>query len=340
MADSDFTDLDGLRATLRSLPGPDEEAERQAAAREPTLTKPAGALGRLEQLSQWAACWQGRHPATADKVRVVVFAGNHGVVAQGVSAFPAEVTAQMVANFEAGGAAINQISEAMGLELRVFDAAVATPTADFSQQPAMTDARCVEAFRLGMSAVEPSVDIICLGEMGIGNTTSAAAICHALFGGDSGDWTGPGTGIAGDALTHKAEVVAHSVKLHQDIMSDGIDVMRCVGGAELAAIAGAIIAARQLRIPVVLDGFTCTAAAATLEKTVSGSLDHCVIGHLSAEPGHRRLLDALDSQPLLQLGMRLGEGTGAALAIGVLRGALASHAGMATFADAGVSDRD
>ena len=340
MPNNKFDDLDELRGLLKTLPGPDEAAASRAAGREPTLTKPQGALGRLEELALWAVSWQARHPARADNVRVCVFAGNHGVVAQGVSAFPAEVTVQMVANFEAGGAAINQLSAAQGLELEVYDAAVGAPTADFTTAPAMSEAACTAAFQLGMSSVEDGLDLLCLGEMGIGNTTSASAICHALYGGTGADWTGPGTGVAGDTLTHKADVVSRAVAFHRDAMTDGINVMRCVGGAELAAIAGAVIGARLARVPVVLDGFACTAAAAVLERTVPGSIDHCVVGHMSAEPGHRRLLDELGKEPLLQLGMRLGEGTGAALAVGLIRGALACHNGMATFDDAGVSNRD
>lgn len=340
MAEKYFTDLDGLRDVLLSLPGPDTESANRTAAREPTLTKPDGALGRLEEITKWMATWQGRHPPTADNVRVCVFAGNHGIVAQGVSAFPADVTAQMVANFEAGGAAINQLANVQNLELQVFDAAVANPTADFSVEPAMGEVDLVSALQLGMSAVSPELDLLCLGEMGIGNTTAASAICHALFGGAGIDWAGPGTGVAGDTLMHKAEVIARSVKLHEEAMSDGLHVLRCVGGAELAAIAGAVVAARLAQIPVLLDGFACTAAAATLEQTVFGAIDHCVVGHRSAEPGHRRLLMALDREPLLQLGMRLGEGTGAVLAVGLIRGALACHAGMATFNDAGISNRN
>ncbi|MDA0239406.1 MAG: nicotinate-nucleotide--dimethylbenzimidazole phosphoribosyltransferase, partial [Proteobacteria bacterium] len=266
--------------------------------------------------------------------------GNHGVTAQGVSAFPPEVTAQMVGNFQAGGAAINQLCTLQGFDLKVLDAGVETPTKDFSVEPAMSEDEFVEAFTLGYDAVDKSWQVLCLGEMGIGNTTSAAAICLGLFDGDAADWTGPGTGVTGSALAHKARIVAEAVAKHRPDITDGLDVLRCVGGKELVAIAGAVLAAREARILVILDGYTCTAAAAALRSVKMGALNHCVIGHQSAEPGHQLLLQQLGEEPLLSLNMRLGEGTGAALAVGVLRGALACHNGMATFEDAGVSNKD
>lgn len=330
--------LDDIRRMMERLPGPDLEAGEAAEAREPQLTKPPGSLGQLEKLSRWLAEWQGRHPPTMTNAHAHVFAGNHGVTAQGVSAYPAEVTHQMVANFEAGGAAINQICKTFDIELAVDALDLDTPTADFTQGAAMSEEECVTAIRRGMAAVEPGMDILCLGEMGIGNTTTAAAICHALYGGDAAGWTGPGTGISGEAMTAKARVVADAVRLHAD--ADGLDVMRCVGGRELAAIAGAVIAARQLRVPVLLDGYVSTAAAAVLEAALPGSLNHCRVGHASTEPGHLKLLEALGHRPLLEMDMRLGEASGAALAVGLLRAACNCHSGMATFAEAGVTDKD
>lgn len=331
--------LDEIREVLAHLPGPDEDAAAKAAAREGRLTKPPGALARLEELTEWLCRWQGRHPPRLDRPRVAVFAGNHGVAAQGVSAFPAEVTVQMVANFQAGGAAINQLCKTFDAELQVYEMALDQPTADFTDGPAMEDAECANAMAYGMLAVQEGVDIICLGEMGIANTTSAAALCHALFGGEAADWTGPGTGVRGDALDNKIRVVAEAVALHSEARNDPLEIMRRLGGRELAAIAGAVIAARMGRVPVLLDGYATTAAAAILHRLEPALLDHCMVAHCSAEPGHLRLLQEIGKEPLLTLGMRLGEASGAALALGILRAAVNCHIGMATFDEAGVSNR-
>lgn len=330
-------DLDEIRGLMRALPGPDEAAAEAARSREAQLTKPAGALGRLETLAEWAAAWQGRHPAKADRPRVAVFAANHGVAARGVSAYPSDVTAQMVANFQRGGAAVNQLCAVQDAELRVYEMALEHPTLDFTQEAAMGEADVATALAYGMMAVEEGVDILCLGEMGIGNSTSAAALACALFGGAAEDWTGPGTGVAGEALAAKIRVVEAGVALHRQAASDPFDLLRRLGGLELAAIAGAVIAARIGRVPVILDGFACTAAAAILQAVDETALDHCVVAHRSAEPGHTRLMQALGKEPLLDLGMRLGEGSGAAVALGLVKAALACHAGMATFAEASVS---
>lgn len=332
--------LDDIRGRIKAMPGPDDASMRAAIEREPTLTKPPGALGRLEEISSWVSAWQGRHPASASSVGVCVFAGNHGVTAQGVSAFPPEVTAQMVGNFQAGGAAINQLCELQGFSLKVLDVAVGTPTKDFYIEPAMSEEEFVRAFNLGYDAVDKNWQVLCVGEMGIGNTTSAAAICLGLFEGDAVDWTGPGTGVAGATLEKKSRIVAEAVAMHRPKISDGLDVLRFVGGLELVAIAGAVLGAREARIPVILDGYTCTAAAAAIRSVNRAALDHCKVGHQSAEPGHLKLIRELGEEPILSLNMRLGEGTGAALAVAVVRGALACHNGMSTFDDAGVSNKD
>lgn len=333
--------LDEIRALLRHLPGPDLEAGTAVRERDRQLTKPPGSLGRLEDLVEWMAVWQGKHPPQLRRPRVAVFAGNHGVaVAQGVSAYPVAVTAQMVKNFVDGGAAVNQLAQAADSDLRVYELDLAHPTADFTIAPAMTEAECVRAMAYGMMAVEPGIDLLCLGEMGIGNTTSGAALATALFGGEAADWVGPGTGVDAAGVRRKAEVVAKAIATHRAALTDPIEVLRHLGGLELAAIVGAVLAARMARIPVLLDGYTCTAAAAVLWAADRHALDHCQVAHVSAEPGHRRLLDKLGRTALLDLGMRLGEGSGAALAIGLVRGALACHEGMATFASAGVSNKD
>lgn len=332
--------LDDIRKLLAALPGPDETAAAQAAEREPQLTKPPGSLGRLEEISHWLCMWQGGHPPRMANPHAYVFAGNHGVTARGVSAFPSEVTVQMVANFEHGGAAINQLCKTFGIELNVLTLDLDTPTEDFSERPAMNESVCVEAFNRGMAVVAGGMDVLCLGEMGIGNTTSAAAICHGLHGGGAADWTGPGTGVQGDAMVLKTTVVGDAVDFHKADIKDGLDVLRRLGGRELAAIAGAVLAARMKRVPVLLDGYVSCAAAAVLEAVTPGALDHCLVGHASTEPGHLRLLDKIGKQPLLNMNMRLGEASGAALAVGLLKAAAACHTGMATFAEAGVSDKD
>lgn len=328
--------LDEIRALFKELPGPDLEAATAAAEREVQLTKPRGSLGRLEELASWLATWQGRHPPEMRHPRTAVFAANHGVAARGVSAYPAEVTAQMVQNFVSGGAAVNQLCQAFDADLRVYEMALERPTADFTEGPAMDDGDCARAMAYGMMAVEPNLDVLCLGEMGIANTTSAAALACALFGGEVSDWVGRGTGVTGDALVRKTDVVAEGVAKHAHL-TDPLEKLAALGGMELAAIAGAVIAARLARTPVVLDGFACTVAASVLWKIDPKSLDHCIVAHRSVEPGHAKLLQIIDKEPLFDFGMRLGEGSGATLAIGILRAAAECHAGMATFASAGVA---
>ncbi|MEP5760094.1 MAG: nicotinate-nucleotide--dimethylbenzimidazole phosphoribosyltransferase [Litoreibacter sp.] len=332
---SEFSSLSEFRATLAAGPSFDEEAKIGAETRNGQLTKPPGALGRLEELALWYASWRGTDRPRLEAPQVIVFAGNHGVCAQGVSAFPQEVTAQMVANFEHGGAAINQLSKAFGAKMDVHALDLETPTNDFTTAPAMSEAECVAALKAGWDAVDAKADLLVTGEMGIGNTTSAAAIAAALFGGGAQEWTGRGTGVDNEGLATKTRVVDEGLRLHD--CADPLEALRCLGGRELAAIAGAIASARSKRIPVILDGFICTAAAAVLDKTVPGALDHAVAGHLSAEGAHKKMLDELGKEPLLSLGLRLGEGSGAALAIGILKGAIACHSGMSTFAEAGVS---
>ena len=324
---------------LKRLPGPDEASAAAAAAREARLTKPPGSLGRLESLAAWLSSWQARHPPKLERVRIAVFAGNHGIVARGVSAYPPEVTVQMVANFRAGGAAVNQLARARGAELVVTPLALETPTADFTGGPALSEDDLRAALAAGEAAAGAGIDLLCVGEMGIGNTTVAAALAAALFGGSGADWVGRGTGVDDSGLARKAAAVDAALAHHGAALADPLEALRRVGGRELAAIAGAVLRARESRIPVVLDGFVATAAAAVWAKARPGALDHCLAGHCSAEAGHRGLLAQLGLAPLLDLGMRLGEASGAAAAIGILRAAVAAHAGMATFEEAGVSDK-
>ncbi|WP_341894353.1 nicotinate-nucleotide--dimethylbenzimidazole phosphoribosyltransferase [Ferrovibrio terrae] len=334
-----FQDRAGIIAAVAKLPSVDSASMAAAKKRDAELTKPTGALARLEGCVEHLAGWQGRAVPQLDAVSILIFAGNHGVTARGVSAYPAEVTVQMVANFEHGGAAINQLARLHGAALSVTALDLENPTADFTVAPAMDNAALLDAINRGAAAVPAQADLVILGEMGIGNTTAAAALAAALYGGDAASWVGPGTGVVGAALTAKLAAVDAALSFHGPSLGDPLEALRRVGGRELAALFGALLVARQRRIAVLLDGFVVGAAAAVLARLVPDGLDHCMAGHVSAEPGHRRLLQLLDQQPLLDLGMRLGEGSGAAVALGLLKAAVACHAGMATFAEASVSNR-
>ena len=331
--------FDDIRNLVKDLPGPDMEAAESCRRHEGQLTKPPGALGRLEAIAEWLCCWQGHYPPKVERVVVAVFAGNHGVVAQGVAAYPSAVTRQMVANFQNGGAAVNQICKTFGLGLKVFELALEHPTRDITEAAALEEAECAATMAYGMEATE-GCDLLCIGEMGIGNTTIAAAIAHGLFSGAPEDWVGPGTGVDEDGLKRKADAVRRAVELHGEHLADPLELLRRLGGREIAAMTGAILAARLQRIPVLIDGYVATAAAAILHAMRPDALDHCLAAHLSAEPAHARLLQKLGKIPLLDLGMRLGEGSGAALAAGLVKAAADLHNGMATFQSAGVSGKE
>lgn len=334
---SAFYSPDAFAVALRDLRAPDTVARAKAAERQGQLTKPLGSLGRLEDIAIFMAGWQGRERPRIERARTAIFAGNHGVTVHGVSAFPASVTAQMVANFQAGGAAINALSAAAGLELKVVALDLDIPTADFTSAPAMTDAECLAALNSGAEVVEADLDLLVVGEMGIGNSTAAAALCARSFGGTPADCVGPGTGVDAEGVARKADVVSRALAFHAGAPVTAFETLRRVGGREIAAIAGAVVHARQLGVPVVLDGFISGSAVAPLAATNPEITAHCIAGHCSAEPGHGRLLGKLGLDPLLSLGMRLGEGSGAAVAVSVIRAALAAHNGMATFAEAKVS---
>jgi nicotinate-nucleotide--dimethylbenzimidazole phosphoribosyltransferase len=332
-----FASLDDIRAFCRELPAGDEVAATAAHARQQQLTKPQGSLGRLEQLAEWLARWRGQAMPELDRVLITVFAGNHGIAARGVSAYPAAVTAQMVANFAAGGAAICQLAKLAQGELRVVPIDLDRPTRDFVDAPAMTAAEFVEAVNIGYRSVDRDSDLLAVGEMGIANTTTASALCAALLGGGAERWVGRGTGVDDAGLERKRTVVEAALRRHADILADPLATAAALGGRELAAIAGAVLAAREHRIPTLLDGFVATAAVVPLVCLARGILDHCRSAHVSSEAAHRQLLRELNLSPLLDLEMRLGEASGAATAILLLRAALACHNGMATFAAAGVS---
>ncbi|WP_417604547.1 nicotinate-nucleotide--dimethylbenzimidazole phosphoribosyltransferase [Primorskyibacter flagellatus] len=331
---SDLHSLDDIAAL--HLPECDHAAAAAAKARQDSLTKPPGSLGRLEELAIFMAGWQGRERPQIARAQALVFAGNHGICDQGVNPFPQEVTAQMVANFQAGGAAINQLCRASGADLSVVALELERPTRDFTQGPAMDPAETIEAMQRGAAAVDPDASVLVLGEMGIGNSTVAAALACAAFGGAATGWVGRGTGSDTDGQAHKARVVEAGVARHQ--AARGMAMLAALGGREQAAICGAVLEARARLMPVILDGYICTASVAPLFDTAPRLLDHCLVGHASAEPGHLHLLEAMSKPPILSMQMALGEGSGAALALGVLRAALECHNGMATFAEAGVSD--
>jgi len=309
------------------------------AARNAQLTKPAGSLGRLEEIVSWLAAWQSGGAPKIEDALVLIFAANHGVAKHGVSAYPAEVTHQMVENFQNGGAAINQICKSFGLRLEIAAFALDQPTQDFTIAPAMTEEDCLDAFTRGREAVPPRCDLLCLGEMGIGNTTSAAAIYAALYDDPPGFWTGRGTGLDDAGIARKQKIIEAGLALHKDHRADPLQVMRRLGGREIAALAGAILDARLKCIPVVLDGYIVSAAAAILHALDPASLDHCLAGHISPEAAHGEVLIRLGKKPLLDFGMRLGEASGAAMAAGNIKAALACHQGMATFAEAGVATK-
>lgn len=329
--------FDDIRALLPLMPEASESSVAAIEARQAQLTKPQGSLGRLEDLVAFLAAWQAKPIPTMDQPVMAIFAGNHGVVAQGVSPFPASVTRAMLQNFSAGGAAINQICGTFGIGLKVFELALDIPTADITLAPALEEAPCAATIAFGMEAVAGEVDVLGLGEMGIGNTTVAAAVHAALYGGPVEDWVGRGTGVDDEGLKRKVSAVERALAFHAGHLDDPLEVLRRLGGREIAAIVGAILAARMQRVPVVLDGYVVCAAAAVLYALDPSTLDHCVAGHVSAEKAHARALERIGKRPILDLGMRLGEGSGAAMAMGIIKAALACARDMATFAEAGVA---
>ena len=330
--------LDQVRDLILNLPEKDYASVAQCQRREAALIKPTSALGRLEELSSWLAGWQGRHPPQCRNAKTIVFAGNHGVARHGVSAYPSDVTAQMVRSFSTGRGAVNQLCRAFGSKLSVYDLKLDLPTRDFlTDGPAMTDKECAEAIAFGMSVVDRRTDVLALGEMGIANTTSAAAMCYGMFGGSALEWTTIGTLRSEQTFyDRKVPAVEEARRLHADKCVDGLDWLAAVGGRELAAIVGAIIAARQQRVPVILDGYVCTAAAAALWTINSESLDHCRVALSTPELSHVTLCEKLSQRPLLDLDIQFGEGSGSTLAMGLVKAAVACHVGMASFAEAKV----
>ena len=325
-----------LGELLADLPDPDRPARDEVAARAATVLRPAGAFARLDVVAAWLAGWQGTATPRVQRPHVAVFAADHGVAVEGVSAYPADVTAAMVEAIRGGVATITVLAREVGATLELFDVGVGRPTGNIR----VTDAMSVEEFdaavAAGAAAVESvDADLLVVGEIGIGNTTAAATVAAAACGGDAADWVGPGTGVVGAALAHKCDVVQAALDRVGPV--EPLEALRRLGGRELAAMAGAVAAARRRRLPVVLDGFIASAAVAPLAVARPGSLDHCIAGHCSAEPGHQRLLETLRLDPLMRLDLRLGEGSGALVAVPVIRMAAAAVVEVATFDEWGLS---
>lgn len=347
-------DLDWLQRPVQPIA---TAAHQFALARQAQLTKPPGSLGMLEQIAVRLSAMQNNPTPSVERVQITIFAADHGVAAEGVSAFPQVVTREMVRNFASGGAAISVLAQSLGAQLEVVDAGVAhdpgsyanvisapvaAGTANFSQGPAMTEAQLAAALALGEAAVMRAVDkqaqLFIAGDMGIANTSAATAIACALLGRSARQLAGPGTGLDEAGVAHKVDVIQRALDLHGPAIRSPLDVLRCVGGFEIAAICGAYLACAQRGLPVVVDGFIATAAALVATRIKREASTWWFYGHTSAEPGHRQLLEALAAQPMLDFAMRLGEGSGAATVVPLLRLACDLHNNMATFAEAGVSE--
>ncbi|WP_375609524.1 MULTISPECIES: nicotinate-nucleotide--dimethylbenzimidazole phosphoribosyltransferase [unclassified Bartonella] len=321
--------FDDFRALLTNLPVADEFSIILAKKRQKNLTKAQRALGKLGDIAVWYAGWRGTEKPIVTRPLVAIFSGNHGIVEENVTPFPQSMTQRMVQNFASGGAAINQICIAYDLGLKIFDLALEYPTMNITKDAAMDERSAAATMAFGMESIAGGTDLLCIGEMGIGNTIIASALCLALFGGDVEEWTGHDMESEGDFYQRKIAAVNAAVSLHKEHLNDPFEIMRRLGGREIAAMVGAILAARMEKIPVILDGFVATAAAAILYKMHPKALDHTLVGHVSSEKVHRKLLQKIGKEPLLDFGMRLGEGTGAAIAAGIVKAAVLTHAQMA-----------
>jgi nicotinate-nucleotide--dimethylbenzimidazole phosphoribosyltransferase len=353
-----MTEMTLFEKTIQEIRPIDSRWIERAAQRQLELTKPAGSLGRLEDIANRCVAIRESFELTADRPRMVLFAADHGVCAEGVSAYPQNVTAQMVLNFLHGGAAINALARSGNLELKVVDVGVATPlplssrlisrriapgTRNFCEQPAMTESEMAAALETGIElACEAGLagcDLLGFGEMGIGNTTSASAIAAALSGEPVEAVVGFGAGADHACMVRKRSAIQRALALHAAALASPLGILRCVGGFEIAAICGFCLGAAARRVPVVTDGFIATAAAALATRITPAASGYLFASHRSVEPGHAHLLAMLEQDPLLDLGLRLGEGTGAALAMKIVQAAVAAFTGMATFASAGVSNK-
>ncbi|WP_079202327.1 nicotinate-nucleotide--dimethylbenzimidazole phosphoribosyltransferase [Pseudomonas sp. CC6-YY-74] len=335
----------------------DQQMQAKAAARQQQLTKPAGSLGQLEQLAIQLAGLQGRERPSIERLWISIFAADHGVVAEGVSAFPQAVTGQMLANFVGGGAAISVLARQLGASLEVIDLGTAVPTPlpgvrvlqigagtqNFARGPAMSPEQARASLQAGRDSVlraqQAGSQLFIGGEMGIGNTTAASALACALLNQSATALVGPGTGLDAAGVAHKAAVIERALSLHSAALHDPLLALERLGGFEIAALAGAYLACAQQGLPVLVDGFICSVAALTAVRLNPSCREWLLFAHQGAEPGHQWVLQALAAEPLLQLGLRLGEGSGAALAVPLLQLAIRLHNEMATFAEAAVAER-
>ena len=336
----------------------DRDMQAAAAERQQQLTKPAGSLGQLEALAVQLAGLQGRLKPRVDQLWIGIFAGDHGVVAEGVSAYPQAVTGQMLHNFVSGGAAISVLARQLGAQLDVVDLGTVTPmldlagvrhlqlgagTANFATGPAMSDAQGLKALQAGRDSVlraqAAGSEVFIGGEMGIGNTASASAVASALLDCPASQLTGPGTGLDAAGVSHKARVIDRALALHAGHLDDPLQTLFRLGGFEIAALVGAYVACAQEGVVAVVDGFICTVAAMVAVRMNPDCREWLIFSHRGAEQGHRHVLESLEAEPLLDLGLRLGEGSGAALAVPLMRLACDLHGQMATFAEAAVADR-
>ncbi len=321
-----------IAALVREFPGPDLESATKLLERDRLLAKPKGGLGRLEGLAEWLATWQARHPPKLERPAVCIFAGNHGVaLSRQISSRTSAATAKKVAGYSAGLGAVNAISQALDADLRVFELALDSPTADFTISPAMDDADCAKAMAYGMMAVEQGVDAIVLGQVGVGGDVSAAALFAALYNDDPAHWLAE----EGELRNSKVQAALAGVELHGSKEKSPFELMASLGGLEIAAMAGAVVAARMGRVPVILDGLVPAAAAAVIEKQVPGGSKHCILGHVGVSSAEQRLSRLYALPPVLELGMSIGEGAGAALAVQILRAAANCYGNMGTRAELG-----
>jgi nicotinate-nucleotide--dimethylbenzimidazole phosphoribosyltransferase len=319
------------------LPEPDEDARAALRARAAQVLRPTGALARLDEVAAWLGAWQATTRPAVERPALVVFVADHGVAAEGVSAYPASVTAAMLAALDDGVATASAFADEVGASVTIVDVGVGRPTGNIAVEPALDPDRFAASFDAGADAVgRVEADLLVVGEMGIGNTTAAAALCASLFGLTAEDWTGRGSGADDATLQSKIDVVARACTRAGSC--EPLDALRQLGGSEMVALAGAVMAARAKRLPVILDGFVVTASVAPLELLRPGALDHCIAGHRSPEPGHQLLLEKLGKEPLIDLGLRLGEGTGALAAIPLVRLATRAVLDVATFGERGIEE--
>ncbi len=334
---------------------PNKASQKLAEAHQATLTKPPGSLGFLESIAIQFAAWQDTVKPKLEKIHISIFAADHGIADESVSAFPQAVTAEMVKNFANGGAAISVLAEEAQANFEIIDVGVkdftsldkvisqrvGNATANFARQSAMTEKELNLALQAGFDAAERAKQADCFigGEMGIANTTSATAIACLILDKNAQELTGAGTGLDDKGILHKASIIDKAIKLHQAQIQEPLDILLNVGGFEIAALTGAYIRCAQLGVPILVDGFISTAAALQAVHIQPDVRQWMLFAHTSAEQGHQQLLAALQAEPILNLGMRLGEGSGAAMAIPIIRQALLLHNTMATFAEAGVSEK-